>query len=270
MSENQNVTQKEKKFSIIVTEPDNFDPLMESKCLTTMDLADKVNQLLSPMFADYEGCFINPPDQTHGYVSVSVFFRATNKTPGEGQIKNLEAINSQTTTINTGNKRSSDAGVLDQIMAMNTRVKGRSFKLTQKTKEGLSDFIPMKEVTEDYWKNNVIEMTDATPYGAMQYVIYVRVDGLDLNRLLKKIYGGVEIDDVTGDKRYIDYMVTLVRPIQSPMAPQTQSPWSIPTAPVPSNFMAIVSRLDNKNLDDLCRSLGMYNYSTGINIVHAR
>lgn len=271
MSENQNVNQKEKKFSIIVTEHDSFDPLMESKCLTTMELADKVNQLLSPMFADYEGCFINPPDQNHGYVNVSVFFRATQKTPGEGQIKNLESIIPTNSKDNIArNNRSSDSDIVNMVMNMNNRVRGRSFQLTQKTKEGLSEFIPLKEVKEDYWKNNVIEMTDPTPYGSMQYVIYVRVDGLDINRLLKKIYGGVEKDE-NGETRYIDYMVTLVRPIQSPVNPTPQNPWNFPTTPPPANvFMTIVSRLDNKNLDDLCRSLGVYNYSTGVNMVHVQ
>ena len=225
-----NASKTDKREPIItVEETQEFDSLLKSKITTTFDLAKTINGLFRPIFSDYEGCLI-APDQ-FGVLQLSLYFKDKGD-PGTSQIKNLESV------IQKADK--SDA--MARIRNINRMNSSQKYDLSDLTKEALSEFMFGYNPNNNQkinWKQHVTELTERQQYNA--YSVYVRVSGLDIMKVIKKIYG-----NKLENGSYIDYQATIIKPTVANNA-----------GGVNSNFLINISQLDTKQVEKLCMEVGM-------------
>ena len=130
----------------IEVEPQEFDGILKSKITTSFDLAQTVNKLFRPIFADYEGCTILP-DQ-FGTFQLTLFLK--DKGPADnGKIKNVQSVIQKT--------QKSD--VMARIQNLNRANSTSKFELTDETKNALSEFIRKPQNGNIDWKRHVVEIT---------------------------------------------------------------------------------------------------------------
>lgn len=223
-----NASRKDKRESIIkVVETQEFDGLLKSKITTTFDLAKTINGLFRPIFSDYEGCLIYP-DQW-GVLQLTLFFKDKGEA-GPNQIKNLESV------IQKADKNDAMA----RIRNINNLNSSQKYDLSELTKDALEEFmIGYNPNAKFNWKSSVVELTERQPYNA--YSVYVRVNGLDIMKVIKKIYG-----NKLENGNYIDYQVNIIKPTASNNM-----------GGMNSNFLINISQLDTKLVEKLCMEVGM-------------
>lgn len=223
------VNQKEKKDVVrIEVDPIEFDGLLKSKITTTLELSETVNALFASTLADYEGCIILPYNAGNGInFNCSLFFR--DKGPAmDGRIKCIENILQP--------ERS--GSVIDKIERFNKIQNKKVYALTNDCKDALSEFINCTNRDGKVnWNNIVFEQCE-------NRTIYVKVDCIDLYKILKKIYG------VPGQKS--DYTIIPLKPL------------------APNNFMVNVLQLDVKSMEILAHSVGLVPNGSQLPIVRAR
>lgn len=216
---------KETKKTTINIEPIEFDGLLASKLTTTVELSRLINSMFRPIFRDYEGCVIQLDPQ--GIFQLMLYFSVP--TPGaaiadSGRIANVEPIVKPVTDANDAMAR---------IRNINNINSARKNELTQDTKDALSEFMyGYSEANPKInWNQLVTEITDRATFNG--YTIHVAVKGLDLLRVIRKIYGNKK------DGNYVEYRVTCNRPLNN------------------TNYLIFIEQVDTKMVEKMCHEAGM-------------
>lgn len=231
-NQNRNQQPKREKAKLVV-EPSEFDGLLKSKLTTTLALSRQVNALFRPVFSDFEGSIVTP--NQFGQLDVTLFFKDKGNAM-DGQIKSLVPV---TETVTGG-------GAIDRIMRMNLRNSAKSYDFSEETKEVLSDFIYTRGNSNPKWKEHIYEQTEQNYNG---YTIYVKVLGIDIVRVLKKIYG----NKVNGS--FIDYNVSIIKPI------------GVDNSGANQNYLVNIQQLDSKQVEKLANEIGIIPVSGSIQMV---
>ena len=211
-------------------EPGEFGGTMKTELTTTNNLTKVIYDLFSGVNNDFEGCAldVNP---MNNQLQLTLYFKEKPVNPNK--LKNLVNI--------ANNVAGRNAKPMDRITSMNIRQQNRVYELSEETKEMLEEFIDAP-VQKDgsrkiNWRQVAFEKTERNQYAGNS--IYVAVTGLNLNRVLKKMYGGKNED---GDR--VDYNTTIIAPITNNFSSQTQ------------NFLISIIQLNDKAVQNLCKEIG--------------
>lgn len=231
---NGNANQKAEPIRLNV-EPLEFDGVMKSKLTTTISLSKTINQLFRPVFVDYEGCII-APDQ-FGQLQVALYFKDKGQAMREDSIKTLVPVT----------ERVQGSSAIDRIMKMNLRNSSKSYDISKETKDILSEFIYTRGNAKVNWNQHIVEQTERNYNG---YSIYVKMIGLDLVRLVRKIYGA----KIDGSR--IDYNISIVKPIGMDV-----------TGGANQNYLINIQQLDSKEVERLASEIGVVPVQGNIQMV---
>jgi hypothetical protein len=192
MSNNTNETKK--PLQLNVTEPEKFESIAATLTTTTQKLAKRINKLFSTAFVDYHGSYIqcvsgNGNTGNSQQFIVELHFKPVSigNAESDGRVrafKPIEEINASSNDI--------VAGIKNIYGQFNTSAR---FALTEEAAQILSEFmLPGLDNGKnvDPWKpstyNGVkFEYVDNAMYG--QTPIMVKITGLDLIKIIRKIYG---------------------------------------------------------------------------------
>lgn len=220
----QQAPQKQEALRINI-EPLEFDGVMKSKLTTTIALSKTINQLFRPIFTDYEGCII-APDQ-FGQLQAALYFKDKGMNGREDSIKTLIPVT----------ERVQGTSAIDRITRMNLRNSSKSYDVSKDTKEILSEFIYTRGNSKVNWNQHIVEQTEQAYNG---YSIYVKIIGIDIVRLVRKIYGG----KINGSR--IDYNISVVKPIGMDM-----------TGGANQNYLINIQQLDSREVERLASEIGV-------------
>jgi hypothetical protein len=227
-----NATKEEYVPMRIEVETIPFDGLLKSKLTTTIEMAKLINAIFKGTIVDYEGCIVAP--DVHGQLQVALYFKDKGNA-GKDMIKAVSPVA----------KMGRGATGIERIQNINARYSSKKYDLTKDIKEILSEFIYAKNGNIN-WNQHVFEQSEQS-YNS--YQVYVKVIGLDLLKLIKKIYGGKV------DKHRVDYNVSIVRPVGLDMNGFSQ------------NFLVNIQQLDSREVENLANSLGLLPVQGSINMV---
>lgn len=223
---------EKKRASIEVTEHPVFEGDMKTNIISSIDMSDIISSLFGPAFTDYYGCNVRindgrDPIMSHklpyGALYVDLYFKDQGESNGKAW-KNIIARGSE-------NDNRQDLGSRFQLV--NGRGNGRVYTVTKQTYEALEEFMSMGNHTR--WAEHTREIvTSMSMYGKEEVVVCI--SGLDLNKIITKIYGAK-----TEEGRY-EYIATVSTMIPS----QNQE------------FILQVCQLDLSAVRDLQRALGIY------------
>ena len=198
MSEKTNEKKEKEPVKIEVSEPLAFDATVDGKLMPQVELASTINSLLSQVFYDYEGCFLTPNPTFPNILDVALYFKDKG-TPTDERTKSVVSTKVPETSTPFG-----------RIRSMNLRNQDKNFDLNQETKQALAELMyPSNGYDRETglpkinWKQCIAETVETNGFGLQN--IYVKVTGIDLVQVIKKIYGSKDED---GSK--VDYNVTLV------------------------------------------------------------
>jgi len=224
---NQN-SKKEDDYKIDI-EPIEFDGLLKTKLTTTMTLGADINRLFRTLFSDYEGCVI-APNNYNGALEAVLYFK--------DKAKIARADGKFTAVIPRMEKvRSRENTSFSQIQVFNARTNTKQYDVTEEFKGLMAQFVNNHGKKPD-WNSMVFELKNTiNQMGA--YDILVEVRGLDLYRILKKVYG-----DKNGDTK-VDYNISLIRSIGAGDVGAFK------------NFLISIQQLDSKELEKLAYEVGM-------------
>lgn len=223
---NQQQPQQEtrKKAKLYLEEPLEFVGTIDGHITTTVDLAKNINTLFNTAFGDYEGSVIS---QNHlGELTASLFFKDT----GAGNIEPLVKTN-----VRGSNKSMSPA---ERVRNMNLRNINKTYTLSEELKEILEQFLNLSPKAKVNWDRMYSEVAERM-YGGMNN-IYVRVDNININKVLKVLYGSE-----TANKERLEYNITVIKPI------------GMGAGGINQNHIIKVDRLNVKEIERLANKVGM-------------
>ena len=220
---------------IEVVDPIPFGGNMKSNLISTMEMAEIVSGLFGGVFRDYAGCKIRINDGrglpavtstiAMGALYVDLYFK---EQPNNGEGKRVNLI-TPTKKENNGEKES----LSQRFTRVCCTAPGRMYTVTKETYECLEEFVFAG--IRPNWNNYTQEITAQThPYAKDE--VFVVISGLDLNRIISKIYG-----TKTAEGRF-EYRAT-------------------PSTVIPNKadeFIITVSQLDLETINDLQTTLGIY------------
>lgn len=236
MSEKLNTkVEKNQKTTIEMIDHVAFKGDMKTNIISSVDMADLISSLFAPVFSDYYGCKIRINDGTAlpyvntfmplGSVYVDIFFKDQGNAV-DGSIKNISLLGSN-------KEGGSDLGARYHRVNGAFRV-GRAYEVSKETYEAIEEF--MRPGTRTRWNECTQEKTtQMSIYGKEEVVVCI--SGLDINKLVTKIYGFKN-----EDARY-EYIAT-----PSTIIPTSQS----------QEFIIQVSQLDLSAVRKLQNTLGIY------------
>ena len=217
-----------------------FSSTTKSKLTTTLDLAGEINQIFRPIFADYEGCTLMPDNM--GNLQATLYFKDKGAItdPADKRIKNLESAVAPT----------KGASPIDKINALNARNRNKAYTLTEETKQVLEEFILKRSRDGKVnWKEITAEVTEQSHYG---YQIYVKVSGIDIISILRAKYGNKS----EGEKGSpVQYAILFNKPL-SPMP-----------GVAATNYLITITQLDVREVETLCKNVGMMPVQGNIPII---
>ena len=220
---NENIQNQNEPLRLNI-EPQPFDGVMKSKLTTTIALSKTINQLFRPIFSDYEGCIIAP--DSYGQLQVALYFKDKGMRGTDETIKTLIPVT----------ERVKGTTAIDRVMQMNLRNSSKSYDISKDTKDILSEFIYTRGNSKVNWNQHILEQTERQYNG---YTIYVKIVGLDLVRIVRKIYGG----KLDGSR--IDYNISIIKPIGADVNGFNQ------------NFLINIQQLDSKEVERLANEIGV-------------
>lgn len=214
------VKDEKQKHFLKLEQPLEFKSTVSGIITTAMELSKQINGLFG-IFTDYEGCALKP--NSNGEVSVTLYWRDKGG-------KEVVPIYEQ----NRG------ADVKSRIMNFNNIARGRNktYKFADHVKEVLEQFVKNpgnKNVNIDNMSYEAFEPT----YGGAG-TIYLQIDNIDINKILKTLYG----DKAPDGSRY-EYNVSFIKPINA-----------MPGIGVP-NYLFKIDRLDSKQVEEIASKIGM-------------
>lgn len=215
---------------IKVREKMAFPGTLKTELTTSAKLCELVGELILPIFPDYDGAYVQ---LVGGAFQVSVYFRdkVDDKQLADGQYKAV-----RNTILN---KTSKSDSIMDRIRNMNAVNGSKNIMLTEEVKTALEPFMTKVGNAQINWNQCCAEVAENT-YGG-QY-IYMKVTGLDLNKIIREVYGShITID---GTKHLVDYAIQPIRPIGQVVGND-------------ANYLVNVMQLDNVEVAKLCNSVGI-------------
>lgn len=232
---NQEVAKEQKDKARISVKAIEFKGTFKSELTTLVDLCVEVNKLFRPIFANYDGCVISL-NGYNGQLETSLYFKATPNAASYDNDK-IKAVVPRAELL----KRNNNA--LDRITSFNMRTSTKQYDATQEFKEMMEEFMSMSAFgggKKINWNNLIVERVEN---GNQQfyntYNILVEVKGLDILKILRKIYG----KNVDGNR--VDYNINLVKPMgNNVMGPGT-------------NYMINIQQLNTSEVEKLANKVGM-------------
>lgn len=188
-----NTTENKKPLQLEITTPEKFEKLASTTLETTQRLAKRINKLFSAAFVDYHGSVVtctagNGNVALNQQFMVELHFKpvAVGQAESDGRVRAFKPIEEGTVGTDI------IAGLKNIYGSMRTSAR---FELTSEGAQILSEFmLPGTDNGKnvDPWKASSFdtvkaEYVDTPQYG--QSPIMVRITALDLNKLIRKIYG---------------------------------------------------------------------------------
>ena len=251
MSNNATNNVAKKPLQLEITTPEKFENLAATTMETTQRLAKRINKLFSTAFADYHGSVVyctagNGNTNPNQQFMVELHFKpvyAGGIETSDGRVRAFVPIEE-----NTGNG-DIIAGLKSVYGTMRTSAR---FKLTDEAAQILSEFMlpgtnvdPWKPATYDQLK---AEYQDNQLYG--QSPVMVKISGLDLIRIIKKIYG---YKNASGKR--VDYGVIPYGPVTPNINNQM-----IQNA---ANWRVMIMQIDAEKTLDLASEFGIIPANNG-------
>lgn len=218
---------KEREKMKLEVKSRKFDGVNSTELTTTVDLAKMINSLFRPVFSDYEGCLVQPVND--GSLTVTLFLKDKGQV-NDGSIKAM--ISSRDMA-----KENKDSAVA-RVLSLNNTLSPKKYSLTQDAKDILEDFliVPFRN-GKIQWNNYVTEVNEQNGY---QQTIYLQVMNLDLNKILRVIYG-----DKIEDGSKVVYNANIIKPI------------GVAINGLEQTFMVNVIQLNVSKLEEVAQKVGV-------------
>lgn len=214
-----NEKDQRKKARMVVSETARFDSTIESHLTDMSEINNLVNDLLGSVFSDFAGSYVSF-NQTGG-IQIEAYFEDRKET-NDGRIKSLQSA----ADLNKAKKENSAMAVINAVNALRSE---NTYVLNQETKDMLEELITVPNGNYN-WKQLATECLDRTGYGQR---VLVKVIGIDILKVLKKIYGAKNNDGAN--------YAYQINPINA----------------MPGNVLLYVARLNVKDVEALSRKYGM-------------
>ena len=174
--------------------PVPFEPVIQSKLLSSIELTRIINRIFTEVFKDYEGCSITNGVANDGTIrSISLFF----KDKGNGQMVPLGTP-----------QNGQGSALVNRIMSHNARLStNKTYRLSDDVRQVLEPLMIKAGAFNQNvdWNKSEVEIPEPNQLGGMN--IYLRVDNIDINKILKIYFGGTDKDK----DEIADYNVSYVR-----------------------------------------------------------
>lgn len=255
-----NTTENKKPLLLEITNPEKFEKIASTTMETTQRLAKRINKLFSSAFVDYHGSVVycnagNGNVAANQQFMVELHFKpvALGSVPsGDQRVRAFKPIEEGTT-----DGTDIIAGLKNIYGNMRTSAK---FELTSEAAQILSEFmLPGVDNGKpvDPWKpssyNGVkAEYQDSPMYGNSP--IMTSISGLDLTKLIRKIYGSKSEFGTRVDYGVIPY---------GPVTPNINNQMVQNAA----NWRVMVMQIDANKTLDLASEFGIIPAGNGANIV---
>lgn len=251
---NNNANETKKPLQLDVKTPEKFEKLAASTLVTTQKLAKRINKLFSTAFVDYHGSVVyntsgNGNVAPYQQFVVELHFKpltAGSVSAGDDRVRAFKPISEV-----KGNDIVS--GIQNIFNSLNTSAR---FQMTEDAAQILSEFMlpgtnidPWKPSSYDHLKG---EYQDNVLYG--QSPVMVKITGLDLVALIRKIYGNKN----ESDKR-VEYGVLPYGPVTPNMNNQM-----VQSA---ANWRVLIMQIDKDKTYDLASEFGIIPAGNGGSIV---
>lgn len=194
---------QEKNEDFILIEPVPFEGTVKTGLYDSIRLSELINSFFQSLTDDYEGCFIEPDN--YGRISCNLYFQDNVITDNT----KLKAIKSLMVTKNESRRRS----IYDRSLTIQNRNSSRAFDFEDDAKGLLENFLPKFSKDKVDWNKHVSEVKEPISGFGNQYKILIKVSNIDVNKLMRSIFGRYEDD---GDK--FEYLVTMARPNGMPQS----------------------------------------------------
>lgn len=254
-----NAGQQERELlKISVDEHAKFNPISDTKYLTSVEFCETVSSLFRNVYADWEGCKMVP---LQGANQLQILFFFNHK---EQIIANSELARACTRDENTTTKSSTLAALRhrDHLLA-----NGDSYHLTEDGESSIRDFLYdnnnlYKRNGEVEWKKVVAEASDYVAQGYGQPVAQqlTQVSWIDPVKLATLIYG--ENDD---DKESENNWVYNIRVLRS-MPSANYSYGMYVGNNQPQNYLLAIDRISSEETKKLAALYGLV-LGNGLGIV---
>lgn len=222
--------QEEEEFELCI-EQQEFDGLLKSKLTTTTDLSKMVNKIFKPVFEDFEGSIVLP-NNVGGFDTV-IYFRDPGMSRHNGQSDKVKALQ-YLVQQNNGNLSMSQ-----RLQNLNTLYKNKTYTITKECKDIFKEFMITNGKNKSVnWNRHVVEKTEPNYNG---YSIYVLLTGIDIIKVIRKVYGATNKE---GNR--IDYKLRLEQAL-SPAGADGLC----------SNYLVSIMQLDVKEVEKVAQSVGM-------------
>ena len=244
-------TAKEKLMQLEITDHEKFENLAATTMETTQRLAKRINKLFSTAFADYHGSVVyctagNGNTNPNQQFMVELHFKpvyAGGVEINDGRVRAFVPIEENT----------ANGDIIAGIKNVwGTWRSSARFKLTDEAAQILSEFM-MPGFNIDPWRPNTYdqlksEYQDNQMYG--QSPVMVKISGLDLLRIIRKIYG---FKNSAGKK--VDYGVVPYGPVTPNVNNQM-----IQSA---ANWRLMIMQVDAEKTLDLATEFGLIPANNG-------
>ena len=213
---------------------DEFKSTVGTSLITSMKLTKKINGLFrSAGIADFYGTTLRLNEST-GQLELSAFFKPSNNIE-DGRIYFAEPAAYQ--------HRQSASSAFNRIASLNSRNAGRTIQISQDGKDVFEELIFRNYNQKIDWNRYATEVVENGSFN--NYNIYLKVQNIDINKVLKKIWG-----DKAEDGSRLDYQVSIARFISG-------SP----------NMVLSVQQLNEKVLNNLAEEIGIIGGTGSLGIV---
>ena len=255
MSNNTNETKK--PLQLNVTEPERFDAIAATLQTTTQKIAKRINKLFSTAFVDYHGsvvyCTSGNGNTSNSYqFMVELHFKPVAVgAETNGRVRAIKPIQEAAAT-----NGDIVAGIKNIYGQFNTSAR---FALPEEAAQILSEFMlpginngnnvdPMKPSTYNGVK---FEYFDTPMYG--QTPVMVKINGLDLIKIIRKIYG---TKNSAGNN--VDYGVIPYGPVNPNMNQMVQNA---------ANWRVMLLQIDANKTWDFAAEMGYIPSGSGSSVV---
>lgn len=248
---NTNNNEPRKPLRLSVTEPQKFEKLAATTMETTQRLAKRINHLFETAFVDFYGCAVyctagNGNVAPYQQFAVELHFKPLTLgsiNPGDSRKRAFKPVEE-------GTAKSDVIAGLKNIYG--TIRSSSRFQLTEDAAEILSEFMlpgtnvdPFKPSSYDQYK---AEYTDMPQYGNSP--IMVRIAGLDLVKLIKKVYGTRNAEGKRVDYGIIPY---------GPVVPNMNNTMMQNNA----NWRVVIMQIEAEKTFDLASEFGLIPVGNG-------
>lgn len=247
--------------SIRLAEPVAFDGTNETKIVTTTVLSKYINELFRGAFKDYVGCTIKTVQQGESLagemVSLDLYF-APNSDNGKGNIAAFCAAGADAKATAAPEAKNN---IIGACLSHNRMITTTSSMVV--TTDAVSMIYPLilngfksrlKESSKSFSDCGIaVETALNSQYGMNRPIIYNIIRGIDINAVMKIIFGDKE--------NSFEFQVTPIKPVY------TQVIGGVDTNAMGAKWIYSIVKLDKSNLNDLMNELGFYNKVSNLGVL---